>query len=610
MHFYDKLMETAYDMGLAGKKEDSDIIYQWYFSDSFWVPTKGVNLNVALKNAYNGTGKIIPSAGRLHSETSYEDFVVQLKDIGRSHEDLNYINGMISKHDNIQESYEGEQNNKNESIGIFDNMGDAHIDAAFMYDATIAMGRSACRAFGYENKEGFNGTEQFLFLAEQTRFRGATGKVILNNRTGSRTYDSAFYELFNCITEEKVDEKSGEDGFTFKLFVTDSYHNGSWSPGERSFVYGNGLIEKPPELLPREPIEKKNDKALVLVASLFSILSISLAICFGIWTWCHRSTRVVQASQPFFLYLVSFGVIMVGASILPLFVPLLVDDIKHSQELCNNACIAIVWLFYPGLSIIFSALFTKTYRINLVMRNSKKFRRVTVTIPKTLKTMAIMLTLNIIVLSVMTKLHSPKYKQESKFEDDFNRPIEIYSKCSWEESFPYITTLIVINAVIASLSAYQSWKARGLSTEFAESQYIFAALLMILTLFMVQLPVMTMSGDNPELRKLAYISGVFIFSMSILLLLFVPKMYFHYYRKNDRQTMNSSVEGINLTLSSLNGDEMQGRNNAGERILTTQSATQLAARVTELEELLREKEQERLKLECRCNEMDHRCVDP
>jgi hypothetical protein len=50
-----------------------------------------------------------------------------------------------------------------------------------------------------------------------------------------------------------------------------------------------------------------------------------------------------------------------------------------------------MWLLFIGVSVVFSSLFTKAYRINLIMRNSKKFRRVTITVAQTLRPMIALL---------------------------------------------------------------------------------------------------------------------------------------------------------------------------------------------------------------------------
>lgn len=110
----------------------------------------------------------------------------------------------------------------------------------------------------------------------------------------------------------------------------------------------------------------------------------------------------------------------------------------------------------------------------------------------------------------MTAMNPPVYERKIMFEDEFDRASETYGQCTWDGQLPYIAILIVINLLIALLSAYQSWQARKLSTEFQESQYIFTALVITLTLFMVALPVIIMSRSNPK-------TSVFVYSAAALI---------------------------------------------------------------------------------------------
>jgi hypothetical protein len=174
------------------------------------------------------------------------------------------------------------------------------------------------------------------------------------------------------------------------------------------------------------------------------------------------------------------------------------------------------------------------------MKNSRKFRRVTVTIPQTLLTMGIMLScklfflhvigigdrffiahsvnpsimllvdslfllkVNVITLSIMTAIDPPTFERNDLINNDqFGRPESTYGQCVWENQIPYIVTLFVLNFLIASLSAYQSWKARKLSTEFA-------TLIITLTLFMVAVPIIIMSRSNPKTSVFTYSAAVFI----------------------------------------------------------------------------------------------------
>ncbi|KAL3905418.1 MAG: hypothetical protein SGILL_009686, partial [Bacillariaceae sp.] len=113
-----------------------------------------------------------------------------------------------------------------------------HDNAAFMYDATILMGLSACQAIAQKQYgQAFTGHEQYDFL-RQTSFEGVTGKVTIDPATGSRTFDSTTYDLINFVAEEFQDE-NGTLVTRFDAVVTDVYQDMIWKPLEE-FIVNDG----------------------------------------------------------------------------------------------------------------------------------------------------------------------------------------------------------------------------------------------------------------------------------------------------------------------------------------------------------------------------------
>jgi hypothetical protein len=265
-----------------------------------------------------------------------------------------------------------------------------HDSAAFMYDATILMGLSACRAVAQKTYgEAFSGQEQFEFL-KQTSFHGVTGELRMDAQTGSRTFDSTTYELINFVAET-LHFENGTVKTHFKAITTDIYHGhvGEWE-FQKTFIFNDGTSTIPSSLPPPDGNGNYIATGVRAVAWTFAFISVFLAIGFAVWTYRNRKSRVVKASQPFFLYLICSGVILVASST----IPSSFDSQFAPVASCSRACTAATWLLFLGVSIVFSSLFTKAYRINLIMMNAQKFRRVTITIAQTLRPMGALLTGN------------------------------------------------------------------------------------------------------------------------------------------------------------------------------------------------------------------------
>ena len=126
------------------------------------------------------------------------------------------------------------------------------------------------------------------------------------------------------------------------------------------------------------------------------IIVIVSSIIFAAWVLWQRKTRIVKASQPFFLILICVGCLTIGAGIFPLGI----DDEIATQRGCNIACMSRIWLLGLGFSCSFSALFSKTRRVNKVFRAAKSFTRIKVTVKDVIKPLIILLTTNIVILSI------------------------------------------------------------------------------------------------------------------------------------------------------------------------------------------------------------------
>jgi hypothetical protein len=91
------------------------------------------------------------------------------------------------------------------------------------------------------------------------------------------------------------------------------------------------------------------------------------SVGFGTWSMKYRSSQIVRASQPFFLVMICAGTLVLGASIIPLGI----DDGDASPlscsledyDACDRACMAVPWCLTLGWSIVFSALFSKLWRV-------------------------------------------------------------------------------------------------------------------------------------------------------------------------------------------------------------------------------------------------------
>lgn len=108
------------------------------------------------------------------------------------------------------------------------------------------------------------------------------------------------------------------------------------------------------------------------------------------------------------------------------------------------------WLTSLGFVTAFSALFSKTWRINKLLHSAASFRRVKVTEMDVIKPFAFLMSANVILLILWTILSPLEFQREADYTDEYGRVVSSHGSCvaSTEEgggAIPYVVVLAVIN---------------------------------------------------------------------------------------------------------------------------------------------------------------------
>mmetsp|Transcript_13503 Transcript_13503/g.19914 ORF Transcript_13503/g.19914 Transcript_13503/m.19914 type:complete len:677 (+) Transcript_13503:110-2140(+) len=308
-------------------------------------------------------------------------------------------------------------------------------------------------------------------------------------------------------------------------------------------IYGTTILQivRFPLTLPLLHLDKHHLGDLSIMGIVFYTIIVLLSFGFLVWTWIRRTHRVVKASQPFFLIMICIGAFVLGSSIVPMGFDDERCDIEDSkcQKSLNSACMSVPWLFYPGLCTVFSALFSKLWRINIILAKSKKFTKVKIMPKDVLVPYVLLLLSNIIVLTCWTVIDPLTYvRQEGTGSDVWNRVNSSIGKCaSASDSSPYTITLGTISIVTLVLANVQAFRARKVHTELSESRFIAYIMVGLLQLVLVGIPMYYLTEDNPPSHYTLKVIIVFLMSLLPLLLIFVPKIHFviHSGRKKNRK---------------------------------------------------------------------------
>lgn len=380
----DTLMESSYNELLSSDGKSPT----WIFSgeQSFGAIFKNYTKGSILYSAYRGSGMIFTGSvtGKKIERLSKE--IMQLRDSPNAIEQL-----LLSLPPT------NALNNTGTSDLIYsDEFWDSAFDVRllqFQYDATVLSGLAACNAV---DNDLFLSIDEFYQQIIETKFEGVSGLISLDSETGSRIPNSTLYTMFNLPNfdaTQGINTNNGTNntaaGFPFEYIVDDTFDGSKWTQYE-SFVFNDGTTQPPPEiqLWNMGSSRVTLGSAAVTIVSIFCIVSIICALACGVWTFKFRKTRVVRSSQPFFLYFIICGTILSSLSMIPTVFDLSNAD-KHGMSV---GCNVQAWFLLLGSSVVLSSFFSKTHRINKIMRSSAQFKRIKITIWDAIIPMAILIT--------------------------------------------------------------------------------------------------------------------------------------------------------------------------------------------------------------------------
>eukprot|EP00956_Cyclotella_meneghiniana_P038765 scaffold159697_cov56-Cyclotella_meneghiniana.AAC.3 len=479
------IMTEAYDQGIAGTGK-----HNWIFSDSIGSFLEGRQFEAGSKLAlaFQGTG-ILRAAGGISGMATFDKFYKSMEQM-KNDADISQIESLLPN-----DYDDGKVMNHSVIFQDQSFLSSPRFIPPFIFDAVIALGIASCRLRS-EGTASFTGDDLFEAF-KNTTFEGASGSVVLDPITGTRVPSSAVFLLKNFVYDK--DATINPDTVQFKSVDSDVFALGEWD-SHVSYTYNDGTSNAPPDLPPLVTDDSYPSTATKAIGMVFFAIIFVLSIGFGSWTYINRNKRIVRSSQPMFLYIISAGTIIMGSSL----IPLSIDPSVTDQTGSDTACI-----------------FTKTYRVNQIVKYSAKFKRVKITATDVMKPMVALLFLNIVTLAVWTAI-DPLGKNVGI--DPHDRDLETYGSCTSDHSFAFLGVLSVINAGSLLVALQQAWQARKITTDLQESSYIFMAMALIVLVSGIGVPVMIISEGNSTVSYFVSACLIFVVCGSILILIYVPKL--------------------------------------------------------------------------------------
>jgi len=243
--------------------------------------------------------------------------------------------------------------------------------------------------------------------------------------------------------------------------------------------------------------------------------------------------------------------------------PLSIDDEIASDHICDMSCMATPWLLSMGFTIAMSALFSKLWRINKLFGQRPTLQRRQVREKDVLAPLVILFTLNFIFLLTWTLAAPMTWERRPVSGEIWNT----YGTCvaSGPVSIAMLSSVVALNGIALLLAGYQAYQARRISDEFSESRQLGVALFSWVQIGIVALPVLFLiDDDNPTAKYFVEVAVIFVFCMSMLLILFVPiVVQFH----TDWKVSRRNLQSIILASSNFGSRHPRGRSQFGHGTL-------------------------------------------
>uniref|UniRef100_A0A7S2VAW1 G-protein coupled receptors family 3 profile domain-containing protein n=1 Tax=Entomoneis paludosa TaxID=265537 RepID=A0A7S2VAW1_9STRA len=406
---------------------------------------------------------------------------------------------------------------------------DPDLFSEFVFDAVISVGLGACNSStGLDDTlSGADHRDSILNL----NFEGATGTVTFGD---SNTYDQRNTRTSNTATFVAINIL--EDGEIAISDVSLSHTNLTWQE-VTPFYYADGSTNPP---LPLKDPAKNNYISRGLRAFGLSLMSATIlcSLLSMVWVYVNRNHRVLTSSQTQFLYVICAGAII---QVTAIFTMSFDEGAGWTEDMLDRACMSTPWLVWVGNTVIYSALFTKLWRIHKVLQ----FTRRRVKIKQLVWPMATLILLTLIILTLWTAI-SPNHWTRTEVNAVTGDSVGF---CASDDMVAFVIPLVALGSIPMVATAYMAWKTRDIDAAFAESWWIFIMILCQLEAIIVAIPIAVILREQTTggTRYAVFVFLVWVLPTSALSFIFVPKMLAWYravYGKGGKANTHPKTEKV------------------------------------------------------------------
>ncbi|XP_052245676.1 gamma-aminobutyric acid type B receptor subunit 1-like [Dreissena polymorpha] len=302
------------------------------------------------------------------------------------------------------------------------------------------------------------------------------------------------------------------------------------------FDWMEGAIIWKDNLIPRDSTHNVHEEKIVPLPLYMSMctmagLGIITSVSFFVFNIVFRHNRIVKLSSPNINNVLLLGCFLCYVTVF----------IKTTQTNNASLCVARVFCFCLGFTLVFGSLFSKTWRVYRIFTN-KQLRRMNIKDYQLLVIIGIIVGVVVVVL-VAWEIYAPheiviKYIDKS-YTNGSDEIVHQFVRICFSKNSSYFTwSLYIVEGALLSFGAFLAWETRNVKIEaLNDSQQIGICLYNVVILSGVGLTLSLLLEDQVVPLYGVTSSCIILGTLVTELIVFIPKLH----------AVNNKIEAAPIT---------------------------------------------------------------
>ncbi|XP_069131829.1 gamma-aminobutyric acid type B receptor subunit 2-like [Argopecten irradians] len=289
--------------------------------------------------------------------------------------------------------------------------------------------------------------------------------------------------------------------------------------------------------------------AMVTMAIL-AILGFLMAIGFLTFNTYFRENRNIKMSSPRIN-----NVIIIGACVMYISVCVSTYSAYSLPDVEDVTCMANTWVYSLGFTTVFGALFSKTWRVHILFKQSSITRKI-IRDTQLFGHVGVLLCIDVVLLTAWTAIHPLKMEQKEvirKASDDDVVLSEVFMQCNHKYFVYWAAAEYLYKGLLLAFGTFLAWETRDIHVAaLNDSIYIGFCVYNIVVVCAIGVPTYHILTVEQSLIKYILQNCLTVFCTSLVLcILFIPKIALRNQTENLRfvPTLNEKSKHENPTPS-------------------------------------------------------------